>query len=326
MRDPLHQPSQSKARKRLLVGSRDSGLALQQTEEVLEQIRSRHGDREFEVLTIKTGGDVSPDAPLIGMGRGIFVKEIERALLDGEIDLAVHSLKDLPTRLPEHLAIGAVSRRLDARDVLVNRWGLPLADLPTGSRIGTSSPRRVAQLKSLRPDVEALPIRGNVDTRLRKANSEEYDGAILAAAGIIRLGRQDEIAEYLSPADFVPPPGQGALAVEVRESDDVTLELIAVVEDAETRRNVTAERAFLQALGGGCQMPVGAYARCDGDTMVMSVFLASPNGGEVFKTKVRGRADNPHEVALDAYQRLVEMGAQELLRRTAAQAERDIEG
>ena len=308
------------------MGSRGSGLALRQTEEVLEQIRLHHGDRVFEVVTIKTGGDIAPDASLLGMGRGIFVKEIERALLDREIDLAVHSLKDLPTRLPEGLIIGAVSARSDARDVLVNRWGLPLADLPTGSRIGTSSPRRVAQLKALRPDLEALPIRGNVDTRLRKANSDEYDGVILAAAGVIRLGRQEEIAEYLSPESFVPPPGQGALAVEAREEDVETLELLASIEDSETRRTATAERAFLEALGGGCQVPVGAYARCDGDTVVMTVFLASSDGAQVFRAEAEGRADDPEQLARDSYRNLIEQGAAEVLEEGDAQAERDVGG
>ena len=220
----------------------------------------------------------------------------------------------MPTNLPDGLTIGAVCERLDARDVLVNRWNCQLDELPAGARIGTSSPRRVAQLKSLRPDVEALPIRGNVDTRLRKARGDDYDGAILAAAGVMRMGLEGEIAQFLSASDFVPAPGQGALAVEVRQEDDEMRALLSSIEHAPTRRDVTAERAFLKALGGGCQVPVGAHARSDGDTMVLTAFLASPDGTEVFKAKVRGRANNPHEVALDAYQRLIERGAAVLLR------------
>ena len=315
MQRPHPSPRINRGKGRVLVGSRGSGLALRQTEEVLEQLRATHGEqRDFQVVTVKTGGDIASDAPFASLGRGIFVKEIERALLDGEIDIAVHSLKDLPTHLPDGLTIGAVCQRLDPRDVLVNRWGWTLVELPLGARIGTSSPRRVAQLKSLRRDVEALPIRGNVDTRLRKAGSEDYDGAILAAAGVIRMGLEGEVAQFLSPEDFVPAPGQGALAVEMRQDDDELMALVRSIEHPLTRRATTAERAFLEILGGGCQVPVGAYARSDGDTMVLTAFLASPDGSQVFKSKVRGRASNPHEVALDAHLRLIERGADILLK------------
>ncbi len=303
------------AKKRVLVGSRGSSLALRQTEEVLEQLRAVPGGSvDFQVVIVKTGGDVASEAPLARLGRGIFVREIERALLDGELDMAVHSLKDMPTYLPDGLTIGAVCKRLDPRDVLVNRWGCPLVQLPSGARIGTSSPRRVAQLKSLRRDIKVLPIRGNVDTRLRKAAGDDYDGAVLAAAGVMRMSLESEVAEFLSPEDFVPAPGQGALAVEVRRDDEEMMALLSSIEHPLTRRAILAERAFLQALGGGCQVPVGAYARSDGDTMVLTVFLASPDGDKVFKAKVRGKASVPHEVALDAYQRIIERGAGDLLR------------
>ena len=308
------RPSTSKVKKRVLVGSRGSNLALRQTEEVLEQLRVLHPGDDFQVLTIKTGGDSSSEAPLASLGKGVFVKEIEGGLKDGEIDMAVHSLKDMPTRLPDGLVIGSVFRRQDPRDVLVNRWNCSLVELPSGARIGTSSPRRVAQLKSLRRDVDVLPIRGNVDTRLRKARGDDYDGVVLAAAGVIRMGSEDEVAQFLSTEDFVPAPGQGALAVEVRRDDEEMMGLLFGTEDALTRRAVTAERAFLETLGGGCQVPVGAYARSDGDTMVLTVFLSSLDGSVVFKSKVRGRASNPHEVALDAYQRLIERGAGALLK------------
>ena len=298
----------------VLVGTRGSGLALRQTEEVLERLRILNPQREFHVVTIRTQGDVSSDAPLTGLGRGIFVKEIERALFKGEVDVAVHSLKDMPTALPEGLAIGAVCQRANPRDALVNRWGCRLEELPEGARIGTSSPRRTSQLRSLRPDVQVLPIRGNVDTRLRKARGDDYDGAILATAGLERLGLQHEIAQHLSTNDFVPAPGQGVLAVEVRGDDVATRTLLSGLEHHETRRSVTAERAFLEALGGGCQVPVGAYARCDQDTMVLTLFLGSVDGAQAFRTKVRGRANNPHETALDGYQRLVERGAGPLLK------------
>ena len=302
-----------RATKLVRVATRGSNLALRQADEVLEQLRVLHPATEFQVITIKTGGDSSPEAPLAGLGKAVFVKELEEALLNDEADMAVHSLKDIPTQLPQGLTIGAVCRRLDPRDVLVNRWDCTLEELPAGARIGTSSPRRAAQLRSLRRDVDVLPMRGNVDTRLRKARGEDYDGAILAAAGVIRMGLQDGVAQFLSTEEFVPAPGQGALALEVRRDDDEMLSLVSGVEDAPTRRSVTAERAFLEALGGGCQLPLGAYALSDGDTMVMTVFIASEDGQQAFRTKVRGRANNPHEVALDARLRLVERGAGALL-------------
>ena len=301
-------------RSRVLVGTRGSGLSLRQTEEVLRQLRDAAPGIDFQVLTIKTGADAASEAPLATLGRGMFVKEIERALLDGEVDMAVHSLKDLPSTLPEGLTIGAVGQRLDARDVLVDRWGCSLEELPPGARIGTSSPRRSAQLKSLRPDVEATPIRGNVDTRLRKAKGPDYDGTVLAAAGVVRMGAEDQIAETLSTEDFVPAPGQGALAVEARADDSEMLDRLQALDHGPTRRDVTGERAFLQAIGGGCMVPVGAYARSDGDTMVLTAFLGSPDGTRVYKSKARGRASVPHEVALDAYERLLERGAGEFLK------------
>ena len=297
----------------MLVGSRGSSLSVRQTEEVLDQLRAVQPDVDFQVVTVRTGGDTAPEAPLASLGRGIFVSEIERALLDGQLDMAVHSLKDMPTHLPDGLAIGAVCRRLDPRDVLVNRWGCSLEELPAGARIGTSSPRRVAQLKALRQDLEVLPIRGNVETRLEKGRGADYDGVIVAAAGLIRLGHDAEIAEYLSHEDFVPAQGQGALAVEVRQDDEGMMALVSAIEHSPTRRDVTAERAFLAKLSGGCQVPAGAYGRTDGDTMVLTVFLASPDGSRAFKGKVRGRSSNPHEVALDAYLRLIQRGAGSLI-------------
>lgn len=298
----------------VLVGSRGSELALRQTEEVLHQLRAVYGESiEFRVITVRTGGDVAAEAPLASLGKGVFVKEIERALLDGEVRMAVHSLKDVTTAMTEELVIGAVCRRLDPRDILVNRWGCRLADLPSGARIGTSSPRREAQLRSLREDVQVLPMRGNVETRLQKAVGDDYDGAVLAAAGVLRLGYESQVAEFLSTQDFVPAPGQGALAVEVRHDDEEMNSLLSRISHSPTRRDVTAERAFLEALGGGCRVPVGAHAQSDGDTMVLTVFVASPDGREVFRAKVRGRAANPHEVAMDGYLRLIERGAGALL-------------
>ncbi|MCH8282010.1 MAG: hydroxymethylbilane synthase [Chloroflexi bacterium] len=295
------------------VGTRGSDLALRQTEEVLDALRPIHPDLDFQVVTVRTQGDANPDKPLAGMGLGIFVKEIERLLIGGDLDMAVHSLKDLPTVLPEGLVLGALLKRQDPRDVLVNRWNCRLGDLPQGARIGTSSPRRRAQLQNLCPQVTVLPIRGNVDTRLRKAQGEEYDGAVLAAAGLIRLGLTEHVAEYLSAQRFVPPPGQGVLAVEVRADDYSMVDLLRPIDHTETRLAATAERAFLEKLGGGCQIPVGAYARAVEDILLLTVFLSSPDGKKAFRCKVEGLALDPLQLASDAYLAVVERGGGPLL-------------
>jgi hydroxymethylbilane synthase len=247
------------------------------------------------------------------MGLGVFVDEIERMLLDGELDMAVHSLKDMPTKLPDGLVIGAMLRRLDPRDALVSRWHCNLTDLPEGARIGTSSPRRRALLNSLCPQATVVPIRGNVETRLSKAQGEDYDGAILAAAGMVRLGLTEHIDEYLSPQRFVPPPGQGVLAVEVRADDQRMIDLLRSVDDTATRLAATAERAFLEKLGGGCQIPVGAYARAEGEILFLTVFLSSPDGQKAFRAKIDGLNLDPLQLASDAYLAVMERGAGPLL-------------
>ena len=295
------------------VGSRGSPLALIQDDEVISRIRTRHPGLEFEVVAVRTSGDANQTAPLAGMGLGVFVSAIEERLLSGELDMAVHSLKDVPTRLPEGLTLGAIVRRRDARDVLVNRWNCPLEELPEGARIGTSSPRRAAQLRRYAPQVEVVPIRGNVETRLRKAAGEEADGAVLAAAGLLRMGMEDRVADYLSTQRFVPPPGQGALAVEVRSDDRRMLEILGCVEHPATRFEVTAERAFLETLGGGCSMPVGAYARSMAHELLLTVFLGSPDGSRTFTAKVDGLRHDPRQLASDAYLAVAERGGADLL-------------
>jgi len=300
------------------VGSRGSALALRQTEEVLGRLRPLNPGVEFQVVTIRTSGDINATGSLPGMGLGVFVKEIERGLLDGTLDMAVHSLKDMPTLQPEGLTLGATLDRQDPRDVLVNRWDCPLDQLPQGARIGTSSPRRRAQLMNLCPQARVLPIRGSVDTRLNKAKSDDYDGAVLAAAGLIRLGLTGDISEYLSAQEFVPPPGQGVLAVEIRTGDHRMETMLSPVENAETRFAITAERAFLEILGGGCQVPVGAYAKSDGEQLVLTVFLASEDGEKCFRAELRGQPHEPKQLANDAYLELVEQGAGQLLAQSAA--------
>lgn len=276
-------------------------------------LRPLYPDLDFQVITVSTHGDINTTGALAEMGLGIFVREIERDLLEGGLDMAVHSLKDLPTQLPQGLTLGAVIKRQDPRDVLVNRWDCSLEKLPQGARIGTSSPRRQALLKSLCPQAVPVAIRGNVGTRLRKAKSKEYDGVVLAAAGLDRLRLGAQISEYLSPQKFVPPPGQGALAIEVRSDDQEMQDMLRHIEDVPTRLAVTAERAFLEKLGGGCQLPVGAYARCEGDLMLMTVLICSPDGQKVFRAKLEGLTLDPLQMASDAYLAVVERGAGPLL-------------
>ncbi len=295
------------------TGTRGSILAIRQTEEVLAQLGPKFPELDFQVTPVRTQGDINATASLTGMGLGVFVNEIERMLLDGELDMAVHSLKDMPTKLPDGLFIGAMTGRQDPRDVLVNRWHCRLADLPEGARIGTSSPRRRALLNSLCPQATVLPIRGNVETRLNKAQSDDYDGAVLAAAGLIRLGLTEHIDDYLSPQRFVPPPGQGVLAVEVRSDDQRMIDMLRSVDNTATRLAATAERAFLEKLGGGCQLPVGAYARAEGDILFLTVFLSSPDGQKAFRAKIDGLNLDPLQLASDAYLAVTERGAGPLL-------------
>lgn len=301
------------------VGTRASALARLQTDIVLNQLRPLHPDLDFQVVTVTTHGDAHQAAPLAGMGLGVFVKEIEQQLLDGRLDMAVHSLKDMPTLLPDGLALASLLPREDPRDVLVNRFGSPLEALPPGASIGTSSPRRQSQLLSQRADLNVVPIRGNVETRLRKSEGEECDGAILAAAGLVRLGLEGRVTEYLSPQRFVPPPGQGILAVETRADDERMGSLLRAIDHAPTRYAATAERAFLERLGGGCQVPVGAYAQSEGDLMNLTVFLGTPDGQQIFRAKVRGLTRSPHQLAADAHLAIVERGGGTLLDNAARQ-------
>jgi hydroxymethylbilane synthase len=305
--------SESRVGPALKVGSRGSALALIQDHVVIGQLKANSPNLNFEVDTVRTRGDVDQTSRLAGMGLGIFVKELEDELLSGKLDIAVHSLKDMPTLLADGLVLGAVLSREDPRDVLVNRFGVPLDDLEKGTRIGTSSPRRAAQLMMFAPQVEIVSIRGNVETRLRKAQGDEADGAILAAAGLIRLGIADQITEYLSATKFVPPPGQGILAVECRADDHHMLELLAAIDDANTRYEATAERTFLEKLGGGCSVPVGAFAQCTGDNMKMTIFMSTSDGEKNFTSEVNGPKKDPLALATEAFRVLEEEGGADLV-------------
>ena len=299
--------------RRVTVGSRASPLSVAQTEEVLSQLRVHFPESDFAVVPIATGGDRQKDAPLLSLGRGTFVKEIELALLNGEIDVAVHSAKDLLSTLPEGLTLAAVGQRQDPRDVQVNRWGLSLMDLPADARLGTSSPRRTALLKAMRADIQVLPIRGNVGTRLDKARGVDYDGVVLAAAGIIRLGRQSEITEHLDPITFIPEVGQGALAVEARAGDTKIIEMLAKIDHGPSRKALQAERAFLAFLGGGCTIPVAALAQLDGSQLHISAMAATPDGSRVIRTQLTSVAEDAESAGRRTAQALLAAGAGEII-------------
>ena len=283
----------------LRLGTRGSSLALRQTELVADRLAAHQPGLAIETVTVATAGDRDQTTPLSrGEGAGWFTRAIQEALLRDEIDVAVHSYKDLPTARPAGLVIAAVPLRADPRDALVAREGLRLADLPPAAAIGTSSPRRAAQIRTLRPDIEVREIRGNVDTRLRKVDSGEYDAAVLALAGLERLGLAERATQVFGIDEIVPAPAQGALAVECRADDEATRGLLAAIDDAALRRRVAAERAFLAALEAGCDFPAAAYAEDFGTTLRLTGLVAPD--GEVVRAKIGG----PTETATGLGERL----------------------
>jgi hydroxymethylbilane synthase len=276
---------------KLTVGTRGSALALSQANWVADRLRLSHAGLEVAVQIIQTEGDrtQATNTPLSTFGeKGVFAKEIEAALLAGEIDLAVHSMKDLAPILPEGLQIASVPEREDPRDAVL---GAKLADLPPRATVGTGSVRRTALLHHLRPDLNVQSIRGNVDTRIRKLREGQYDAILLAVAGLNRLGRQDEITEVLDPEVFVPDPGQGALAIQTRVGDDTTNALVTALDHAPSHTAIRAERAYLKALGAGCQTPVGAWARIIDGRLVLTALIALPNGSIKRETIVGEREE-----------------------------------
>lgn len=301
----------------LVIGTRASRLARAQTDIVIGLLQRYHGEGlAIVVRAQETEGDQTQQAnvPLQSLaGRGVFVKDLEAGLLDGSIDLAVHSLKDITTDLSPGLTIAAIPERDDPRDVLVSAGDLSLAALPAGARVGTSSPRRLAQLAAARLDLHFLPIRGNVDTRLRKVDAGEYDATVLAAAGLRRLGLAERIAQYFEPDACMPDPGQGALAIEVRVDDQAVIDLLGPLDHAPTHAAVAAERALLRVLGGGCQLPVGALGRVDRDNLALEATVASPDGRTVLRDHLEGPAADPEGVGLELARRLITNGAGRLL-------------
>lgn len=297
----------------IVIGSRGSKLALVQARAVGAALAEAAPGLSVRVEAIASAGDEQPDAPLASLGVGAFTSALERALLDGRIDLAAHSMKDLPTRQPDGVAAVCVLEREDARDVLVNRWGARLIDLPAGARIGTSSPRRAGQLAHGRKDIALLPIRGNVETRIAKSAGPDYDGAALAAAGVRRLGMTDRVAEYLSPHICAPAPGQGALAVEARWDDEELLDLLRRIAHPPTASAVAAEREVLRAAGSGCALPIGAFAEAHGDEMRLFACAAPADGSASYRAEVTGSASDPEVLGRVAYYALLDQGASALL-------------
>ncbi|WP_088033158.1 hydroxymethylbilane synthase [Evansella clarkii] len=301
--------------RKIIVGSRKSNLAMTQTKWVIERLKSLGLDYEFEIKEIVTKGDKILDVTLSKVGgKGLFVKEIEQAMYDKEIDIAVHSMKDMPAVIAEGLTIGAVPERVDPRDAFISNSGKKLMDLPAGSVVGTSSLRRSAQVLAQRPDLEIKWIRGNIETRLRKCREEGYDAIILAAAGLERVGWDKSIvSEYLEPELCLPAVGQGALGIECREDDKEVLELLGKINDATTELTVAAERSFLHTVEGGCQVPIGGYATMEDGRISLTALVASPDGKQVFKETVKG--EDPVALGKQAANKMLGEGAREVLQR-----------
>ncbi len=297
---------------KLTFATRPSALARWQTNYIAEQLQATWEDLNCEEVIIKTKGDRILDVPLPEVGgKGLFTQELEAALREGRVDAAVHSLKDLPTEDSPGLSIGLIPERADARDVLITPEGYKLDDLPQGAVVGTSSNRRTAQLLAYRPDLSVKSIRGNVDTRLRKVNTDEYDAIVLAAAGVTRLGLQAHISQYLPYEIMLPAPGQGALAVQCRAGDESNLNILRALEHPPTRLAVTAERAFLEALGGGCSLPVGALATVTAGEMELQGVIASPDGVRI--QRLRATHSDPIELGRELARRAIADGAGALL-------------
>jgi hydroxymethylbilane synthase len=306
--------------RRIVVGSRGSRLALTQTESVIAKIREANPYLEVSLRKIVTTGDRDRHTQLDRIGVAVFVKELEHALLDGRIDLAVHSLKDVPSEVPPELRLLAVTERLDPRDALVAKS--KLNELAPSSRIGTGSLRRTVQLTQFRPDLQVCSIRGNVDTRLRKVSTGEVDGIVVAAAAMLRLGWQDRITEYLPLEHFLPAVGQGALVLEARLDDKEIEDLISPLNYIPAWQSVMAERAFLRAIGGGCRAPIAALGAVSNSTLKLEGMIASPDGRKMLRASEEGSAMSPEEVGTRLAQKMLAMGASEFIAEVRADESR----
>ncbi|MBW8004902.1 MAG: hydroxymethylbilane synthase [candidate division NC10 bacterium] len=298
------------------IGTRGSLLAVTQAEQVAAALRQRYSDLRPVLVKIKTSGDKFDKVPLSRVGgKGLFIKEIEEALHEEQVDLAVHSMKDIPTEIASGLTIAAILEREDPFDALISRHGKKLDALRTGARIGTSSLRRQAQLLHYRADLTMVPLRGNLDTRLRKLGTEELDALVVAAAGIHRLGRQAEITEVLPVAVSLPAIGQGALGVEIRTEDRRMHDLVGALNHGPSAITITAERAFLARLGGGCQVPIAAYGRLDGDQLHLVALVIEPDGTGVVRGERSGPCARPEEIGIGLAEDLLRQGADRILQK-----------
>jgi hydroxymethylbilane synthase len=305
---------------KLIIGTRGSKLALWQTNWVKAELEGYHPHLQIDIRIISTKGDRVLDVslPKLGeQGKGLFTKELEDEMFAGTIDLAVHSLKDLPTELPAGLTIGAICEREDVRDAFVARPGISrFADLPQGAVVGTSSVRREAQLRSRRSDLQIVPVRGNVDTRLRKLDEGEYDAIILAAAGLRRLGYDARITEYLDSSLMLSAVGQGALAVETRERDGRVNEILRPLDHQPTRLACTAERTFLKGLGGGCIVPIAALCKVSDTTLRLDGLVAKPDGSKILRDQISAEAGDAESLGQQLAENLLQQGAKEILNLT----------
>ena len=303
----------------LVIGSRGSKLALFQSEQAKARLEALNPDLQVRIEIIKTTGDVKTDPLTVIGGKGVFTKELEDALLDGRIDLAVHSLKDLPTILPDGLTIGAICEREDPRDALVLPGNVAssnasLRTLIDRAVVGTSSQRRVAQLKALRPDVEIKDVRGNVDTRIRKLDEGQYDALILASAGLRRLGLAERISAAIATDEMLPAVGQGAVAIEAHNDNKFALESISKLNHDTTRIACLAERSLLRSLGGGCQLPIAAHALVNGNELYLHGLVATIDGSQVLRDSVSGSVGRAEELGQTLANRLMDLGANSLLK------------
>lgn len=305
---------------KIIIGSRGSQLALWQANWVKSQLENLHGNADISIRVITTSGDKIKDVPLSKIGgKGLFVKEIEEALLAKEIDLAVHSMKDVPIEIPSQLEISIITKRENPLDALISKNGKKLADLPQGATIGTSSLRRSSQLLNYRNDFKVHPLRGNVDTRLKKVEEGKYDAILLASAGLNRLGWSNRITEEISHEIIIPAMGQGALGIETRLGDTKTYNFISSLNHEQTNYEVSAERALVGKLDGGCQVPIGAYAKTEDNLITLKGLVASLDGKIIHKSEIVGPIDDAINIGQDLGEELLKMGANEILEKLIQQ-------
>lgn len=298
----------------IVIGTRDSALALWQARWVEEELKKNWPEYSFRVVDIKTKGDKILDVALAKIGdKGLFTKELEVWLLEGEIDLAVHSMKDVPTKLPQGLMMGAMCLREDPGDVVVSHKGYKLIDLPKGAKVGTSSLRRRAQLLKYRPDLAIHDIRGNLNTRLAKMEKEDFDAIILAAAGVKRMGWESKITDYITYDACLPAVGQGSVGIECRSDDEEILKIVHAINDAEAFDTITGERAFLRKLEGGCQIPIGALGEVNEEKMTLHGLVASIDGSTVLRDFVEGNRRDAEKLGIELADKLIKMGAEKIL-------------